>query len=107
MTKQNKNCKDQTNLKQIVKSIRQLILKHDDEAKQPVKEIAKQSGTLKLGIFMKMIEMDKSGFDSEDNKPDPYAGEYNYKSWRNQFRELWLQSEKIAEEQIKTRAFDT
>ena len=55
---------------------------------------------------MKVIEMDKSGFDREDNKPDPYAGEYHYKSWWNQFRGPWLQSAKMTEEEIKTRVDD-
>jgi hypothetical protein len=31
--------------------------------------------------------MTKGGFDKEPTKPDPYAGEYHYKSWWNQFRE--------------------
>lgn len=39
MTKQNKNCKDQTTLKQMVKSVSQLILKHDEGKEQPVNEM--------------------------------------------------------------------
>ncbi len=39
MTKQNKNCKDQTTLKQMVKSVSQLIMKHDEGKEQPVNEM--------------------------------------------------------------------
>ena len=39
MTKQNKNRKDQTTLKQMVKSVSQLILKHDEGKEQPVNEM--------------------------------------------------------------------
>ena len=39
MTKQNKNRKDQTTLKQMVKSVSQLILKHDEGKAQPVNEM--------------------------------------------------------------------
>ena len=39
MTKQNKNRKDQTTLKQMVKSVSQLILKHDERKEQPVNEM--------------------------------------------------------------------
>jgi hypothetical protein len=110
MTKQNKNRKEQANLEAMVKSGSQIILMHEDGTQQPIEEIAKQSGTLKLGTSMKVIEMDKSGFvdDPVENAPeaDPYAGEYHYKSWWNQFRGPWLQSEKMTEEQIKFRADD-
>ena len=106
MTKHNKNRKEQATLEELVKSDSQLILMHDDGTEQPIEEIAKLSGTLKLGTTMKVIEMDKSGFDSEGNEPDPYAGEYHYKSWWNQFRCPWLQSEKMTEEEIKTRVDD-
>lgn len=69
-----------------MKSGSQLILKHDEWMEQPVEVLTKQSGTLKLGKTMKVIEMTKSGFDKEPNKPDSYAGEYHYKSKWNQFR---------------------
>ena len=69
-----------------MKSGSQLILKHDEGMEQPVEVLTKQSGTLKLGKTMKVIEMTKSGFDKEPNKPDSYAGEYHYKSKWNQFR---------------------
>ncbi|MDD3606525.1 MAG: hypothetical protein PHE75_05165 [Candidatus Cloacimonas acidaminovorans] len=106
MTKQNKNHKDQTTLEEMVKSGSQLILKHADGMELPVEELTKQSGTLKSETTMKVIEMDKSGFDRELNETDPYAGEYHYKSWWNQFRGPWLQSEKMTEEEIKTRVDD-
>lgn len=90
----------------MVKSGSQLILKHADGMELPVEELTKQSGTLKSETTMKVIEMDKSGFDRELNETDPYAGEYHYKSWWNQFRGPWLQSEKMTEEEIKTRVDD-
>jgi hypothetical protein len=106
MTKQNKNRKGQATLEEMVKSGSQLILMHDDGTEQPVEEIAKQDGVLKLGTTMKVIEMDKSGYDNESTEPDPNAGEYHYKSWWNQFRGPWLQSEKMTEDELKTRADD-
>ena len=93
-------------LEEIVKSGSQLILKPDEGMEQPVEVLTKQSGTLKLGKTMKVIEMTKSGFDKEPNKPDSYAGEYHYKSKWNQFRGPWLQSEKMTEDEIKTRVDD-
>jgi len=63
----------------MAKSGSQLILMHDDGTEQPVEEIA---------------------------QTDPYAGEYHYNSWWNQFRGPWLQSEKMTEDEIKTRADD-
>jgi hypothetical protein len=106
MTKQNKNHKDQITLEEMVKSGSQLILKHDDGMEQLGEELANQSGTLKSGATMKVIEMDKSGFDNEPIKSDPYSDEYHYKNWWNQFRGPWLQSEKMTEEEIKTRVDD-
>ncbi len=106
MTKQNKNHKDQITLEEMVKSGSQLILKHDDGTEQLGEELAKQSGTLKSGATMKVIEMDKSGFDNEPTKSDSYSDEYHYKNWWNQFRGPWLQSEKMTEEEIKTRVDD-
>ena len=79
MTRQNKNRKGQSTLEKIVKSGSQLIMMHDDGAEQPIEEIA---------------------------QADPYAGEVHYKSWWNQFRGPWLQSEKMTEDEIKTRADD-
>ncbi|MDD3524567.1 MAG: hypothetical protein PHQ41_07715 [Candidatus Cloacimonetes bacterium] len=106
MTKQNKNRRGQTTMDEMVKSGSQLIMMHDDGTEQPIEEIAKQSGTLKIGTTMKVIDMDKSGFDNESSEPDPYAGEYHYKSWWNQFRGPWLKSETMTEEQIKIKADD-
>ena len=79
MAKQNKNRKGQATLEEMVKSRSQLILMHDDGTEQPVEEILQD---------------------------DPRAGEYHYKSWWNQFRGPWLQSEKMTEDEIKTRAND-
>ena len=50
--------------------------------------------------------MNKSSFDKEPIEPDPYAGKYHYKSWWNKFRVSWLQSYKMTEDEIKTRADD-
>jgi len=58
-------------LEEIVKSGSQLILKPDEGMEQPVEVLTKQSGTLKLWTTMKVIEMTKSGFDKEPNKPIP------------------------------------
>jgi len=54
---------------------------------------------------MRVIEMDKTGLDDVESDPvedDPFAGEFYYKSWWNQFRGPWLQSGKMTEEQIRT-----
>jgi hypothetical protein len=106
MTKQDKNRKEQATLEEMVKSGGQIVLMHDDGTEQPVEEITKQDGVLKLGTTMKVIEMDKSGLDVDPTEPDPYAGEYHYKCWWNQFRGPWLQSEKMTEDELKTRADD-
>ena len=37
---------------------------------------------------------------------DPTTKEFHYKSWWNQFRGPWLQSEKMSEDEIRTRADD-
>ncbi len=37
---------------------------------------------------------------------DPTTKEVYYKSWWNQFRDPWLESEKMIEEEIRTRADD-
>jgi len=79
MTKQNKNRKGQATLEEMVKSGSQLILMHDDGTEQPIEEIVQD---------------------------DPTTKEVHYKSWWNQFRGPWLQSEKMTEDEIKTRADD-
>ena len=106
MTKQKKG---KTPLEEMVKSGSQLVLMRDDGSEEPVEAIAERAGVLKLGSTMKVIEMDRTGLDGTESNPvedDPYAHEYHYKSWWNQFRGPWLQSEKMTEDEIKTRADD-
>ncbi len=85
MTKQNKNRKEQATLEKMVKSGSQIVLMHDDGSEQPIEEI---------------IEANQASQD------DPYANEFHYKSWWNQFRGPWLQSEKMTEEEIRIKADD-
>ena len=85
MTKQNKNRKEQAPLEEMVKSGSQIVLMHDDGSEQPIEEI---------------IEANQASQD------DPYANEFHYKSWWNQFRGPWLQSEKMTEEEIRIKADD-
>jgi len=79
MTEQNKNRRGQATLDEMVKSGSQLILMHDDGTEQPIEDILQD---------------------------DPTTKEVHYKSWWNQFRGPWLQSEKMTEDEIKTRADD-
>ena len=109
MTKQNKNRKEQATLEQMVKSCSQLVLMRDDGSEQPIEALAEKAGVLKLGSTMKVIEMDKTGLDGSERDQvadDPYANEFHYKSWWNQFRGPWLQSEKMSVEEIKIKADD-
>ncbi|MCB5253100.1 MAG: hypothetical protein RBR69_08950 [Candidatus Cloacimonadaceae bacterium] len=111
MTKQNKNRKEQAALEEMVKSGSQLVLMRDDGSDEPVEALAKKNGVLKLGSTMRVIEMDKTFLDSDDTGDDtvvddPDADDFHYKSWWNQFRGPWLQSEKMTEEVIKTRVDD-
>ncbi len=111
MTKQNKNGKDKATLKQMVQSGSQIVLMREDGTEQPVEALAEKDGVLKLGTKMKVIEMDKTYLDSADNDADPVvddpsADDFYYESWWNQFRGPWLQSEKMTEDEIKTRADD-
>ena len=76
MTKQNTNRKGKATLVEMVQSGSQLILMHDDGTEQSIEEIL-------------------------DN--DPSTKEFHYKSWWNQFRGPWLQSEKMMEEQIRIK----
>ncbi len=85
MTKQNKNRKEQAMLEQMVKSGSRIVLMQDDGSEQPIEEI---------------IDANQASQD------DPYANEFHYKSWWNQFRGPWLQTEKMSEDEIKTRADD-
>ncbi|MDY0152055.1 MAG: hypothetical protein RBS43_07275, partial [Candidatus Cloacimonas sp.] len=106
MTKQKKGM---TQLEEIVKSGSQLVLMRDDGSEHPVEALAEKNGVLKLGSTMRVIEMDKTGLDGSESDQvadDPYANEFHYKSWWNQFRGPWLQSEKMTVEEIKTRADD-
>jgi len=101
--------KGKTPLEEMVKSGSQLVLIREDGSEQPVEDLAKKDGVLELGTTMKVIEMDKTGLDDAENDPiedDPYAHEFHYKSWWNQFRGPWLQSEKMTEEEIRIKADD-
>ncbi|MDP3114355.1 MAG: hypothetical protein Q8M98_06210 [Candidatus Cloacimonadaceae bacterium] len=109
MTKQNKNRKDQATLEEMVKSGSQIVMMREDGTEQPVEALAEKAGVLKLGSTMKVIEMDKTGLDGSERDPvedDPYANEFHYKSWWNQFRGPWLQSEKMTVDEIKFKADD-
>jgi hypothetical protein len=109
MTKQNKNRKEQVTLEQMAKSGSQIVLMREDGSEQPIEALAENTGVLKLGSTMRVIEMDKTGLDEADDDPvvdDPDADDFYYESWWNQFRGPWLQSEKMTEEEIKTRADD-
>ncbi len=106
MTKQKKGM---TQLEKMVKSGSQLVLMRDDGSEQPVETLAEKSGVLKLGSTMRVIEMDKTGLDGSESDhvvDDPYANEFHYKSWWNQFRGPWLKSEKMTVEEIKIKADD-
>ncbi|GAB1367282.1 hypothetical protein MASR1M36_21530 [Candidatus Cloacimonadaceae bacterium] len=111
MTKQNKNRKEQATLEQMVKSGSQIVLMREDGTEQPIEALAEKAEVLKLGSTMRVIEIDKTGLDctDNDNEPvvdDPDADDFHYKSWWNQNRGPWLQSEKMTMEEIKTRADD-
>jgi len=111
MTKQNKNGKEQATLEQIVKSGNQIVLLREDGTEQPIEALAENAEVLKLGSTMRVIEMDKTYLDSGDADDDPVvddpgADDLHYKSWWNQYRGPWLQSEKMTEEEIKIKADD-
>ncbi|MDP3114463.1 MAG: hypothetical protein Q8M98_06775 [Candidatus Cloacimonadaceae bacterium] len=109
MNKQKQNGKDKATLEEMVKSGSQIVLMREDGSEQPVEDMAEKAGVLKLGSTMKVIEMSKTGLDSAESDPvedDPYAGEFHYKNWWNQFRGPWLQSEKMTEEEIRIKADD-
>ncbi|MDP3114336.1 MAG: hypothetical protein Q8M98_06115 [Candidatus Cloacimonadaceae bacterium] len=106
MTKQKKGM---TQLEEMVKSGSQLVLMRDDGTEHPVESLAEKAGILKLGSTMRVIEMEKTGLDGSESdqvEDDPYANEFHYKSWWNQFRGPWLQSEKMTEDEIKIKADD-
>ncbi|GAB1468312.1 hypothetical protein MASR2M64_10280 [Candidatus Cloacimonadota bacterium] len=109
MTKQNKNRKDQARLEQMVKSGSQIVLMREDGSEQPIKDIVMQDVVLKLGTSMMVSEVEKTGLGdvvSDVFEDDPYKDELHYKSWWNQFRGPWLQSEKMTVEQIRLKADD-
>jgi hypothetical protein len=111
MNKQNKNGKEQATLEQLVKSGSQIVLLREDGSEQPIEALAEKTEVLKLGSTMRVIEMDKTFLDSDDSDADPVvddpdADDFHYKSWWNQFRGPWLQSEKMTEEEIKIKADD-
>jgi len=83
MTKQNKNRKGQATREKMAQSGSQTVLRREDGTEQPIEEI---------------IEANQAFQD------DPYDNEFHYKSWWNQFRGPWLQSEKMSEDEIRTRA---
>jgi hypothetical protein len=85
MNKQKQNGKNKATLEEMVKSGSQIVLLREDGTEQPVEEIIETQAT---------------------NQDDPNANEFNYKSWWNQFRGPWLHSEKMTEEEIKTRTDD-
>ena len=106
MTKQKKG---KTPLEEMVKSGSQIVMMRDDGSEQPIEDLAEKNGVLKLGSTMKVIEMNKTGLDGSESDQvadDPYANEFHYKSWWNQFRGPWLQSEKMTVEEIKIKADD-
>ncbi|MDP2174158.1 MAG: hypothetical protein Q8J62_10335 [Candidatus Cloacimonadaceae bacterium] len=85
MTKQNQNGKSKATLEEIVQSGSQIVLLREDGSEQPIEALVANQ-------------------QSADD--DPYAGEYHYKNWWNQFRGPWLQSEKMTEEEIRIKADD-
>ena len=111
MTKQNKDRKEQATLEQMVKSGSQIVLMREDGTEQPIEALAEKNEVLKLGSTMRVIEMDRTYLDRVDTDDDPVVDDpdadgFHYKSWWNQFRGPWLQSEKMSEDEIKTRADD-
>ncbi|MCB5254979.1 MAG: hypothetical protein RBR69_02215 [Candidatus Cloacimonadaceae bacterium] len=111
MNKQNKHGKEQATLEEMVKSGSQIVLMREDGTEQPVESLAEKTGVLKLGTTMRVIEMDKTFLDSDDTGDDtvvddPDADDFHYKSWWNQFRGPWLQSEKMTVDEIKIKADD-
>ena len=109
MNKQKQNGKNKATLEEMVKSGSQILLMREDGTEQPVEALAEKAGVLKLGTTMRVIEMDKTGLGDTDTDPvvdEPSSDDFYYESWWNQFRGPWLQSEKMTEEVIKTRADD-
>ncbi|MDP2172967.1 MAG: hypothetical protein Q8J62_04255 [Candidatus Cloacimonadaceae bacterium] len=85
MNKQNQKGKDKMALVEMVQSGSQIVLLKEDGSEQPIEALVA---------------------DQQPVDDDPYAGEYHYKYWWNLLRGPWLQSEKMSEEEIKTKADD-
>ena len=85
MNKQTNNHKEQATRDEMVKSGSQIVLLREDGSEQPIEEIIN---------------------DQQHVSDDPFAGEFHYKNWWNQFRGPWLQSEKMTVEEIKIKADD-
>ena len=85
MTKQNKNRREQATLEQMAASGSQIVMMREDGTDQPIEEII-------------------------ESKPGlcdyPFDKDFHYKNWWNQFRGPCLQSEKMTEDEIKTRVDD-
>ena len=77
MTRQNKIRKGQITPEEMVQSGSQIVLMYDDGSERPIEAMVHD---------------------------DPTTQEFHYKSWWNQFRGTWLQSEKMSEDEISTRA---
>lgn len=85
MTKQNKNRREQATLEQMVASGSQIVMMREDGTDQQIEEI-------------------------NESKPGlcdyPFDKDFHYKSWWNQFRGPWLQSEKMRVDEIRIKADD-
>ncbi|MDP3115167.1 MAG: hypothetical protein Q8M98_10415 [Candidatus Cloacimonadaceae bacterium] len=85
MTKQNQKGKGKATLEEMVQSGGQIVLLREDGTEQAIEEIIDNQ---------------------TPTTDDPFANEFHYKSWWNQFRGPWLQSEKMTIEEIKIKADD-
>jgi hypothetical protein len=85
MTKQNKNCRKQATLEQMVESDSQIVVMREDGSEQPIEEI----------------------IESQPGLCDyPFDQDFHYDNWWNQFRCPWLKSETMTEEQIRIKTDD-
>ncbi|MCB5229126.1 MAG: hypothetical protein GX122_08600 [Candidatus Cloacimonetes bacterium] len=64
-------------------------------------EQAQQEAMLRLEAALEATDMDQDA--TED---DPFANDFYYDSWWNQFRGPWLKSENMSDEQIRQRVDD-
>ncbi|MCB5229054.1 MAG: hypothetical protein LHW44_03155 [Candidatus Cloacimonetes bacterium] len=69
--------------------------------KYPNKDCTEQA----LQEAMQRLEavIEATGIDQDAAEDDPFADEFYYDSWWNQFRAPWLNSEQMTEEQIKVK----